>query len=273
MSVAARPRPSLSTASSIDETIYTPPYSPASSFHQNQVVGEELENASASPSTSSAAAYFSSRPARGSTPASSTPETYSITITSTTEPKNLQYPVALQAKDINQQDWATFVNYLIPDHIATANNDIADRKLNAELKAETERLQKFTLGPEELSSNRSNADELEAQLSPLRQSQASPPTARLNEVKATVTEWNNGFFEPRGVKVVLVDEADRVNQMPGAWIPWENEISPEGSRNAVPETRRSWGPFGFRADAEGFRLGSMVADNGGFRIGKMLVAE
>lgn len=203
----------------------------------------------------------------------STPETYKITITSTTEPKDLQYPEALQANDVNQQDWATFVNYLLPDHIAIANNDIADRKLNAELKAETERLQKFTLGPEELSSNRSNADELEAQLSPLRQSQASPPTARLSELKATVTEWNDGFFGPRGVKVMLGDETGRLNQMPGAWIPWENEMGPDGSINAVPETRRSWAPFGFRADAEGFRLGNMVADNGGFRIGKMLVAE
>jgi hypothetical protein len=86
------PRPALSTASSIDETIYTPPYSPASSLHQNQV-GDEIQSAS----VSSAAAYFETRPLRNTTLAgSSSLEIYNIVITPTTKPKDLPFAETLQ---------------------------------------------------------------------------------------------------------------------------------------------------------------------------------
>jgi hypothetical protein len=235
-------------------------------------VEEELDNSLVS--GSSAARYFASRPAPVISGAPI--ENYRITITLTTEPKDLQYPRSLQGNDVTQQDWATFVNYLLPDHTSTANNNVADRKLQAEIL--DERMQKFNLGPDDMS--RSAPTEVDAQLEPLRRSPALPSSGRVSEARATISEWNDGFFGPRRVHIVVNDAdngppSERANRMPGAWIPWENEISPEAPRGqTVPEARRTWGPFGgFRADAEGFRLGSIQADNNGFRIGNMLVAE
>ncbi len=268
-SVAGRPPPSV--ASSVDEPIDTPPYSPASSLHQNQVVGEEVERASIS--TSSATAYFETRPVRST--ASTTLDRHFISLTAKTQPKDLSYPQSLQAKDVNEQDWATFLNYLLPEHVDTTNYGVADRKMKAELI--DERMSRLTLGQD--SRSMTDLAQVDAQLSPLRQ----PQSPRGTDTMSTLAEWNEGFFKPRGVHICLRDgaaeettqDSDRVNEMPGAWIPSEQDNLPQSSRNnPAPETRRSWGPFGgLRANSEGFRMGPIQADNDGFRVGNMLVAE
>ena len=182
--------PLPSAASSADDSIlFTPPYTPTESAHHS--LGDDLDRVSSSAAT----AYFESRPAQTRAPA--IPNVYAITITSTSEPKDIPYPEPAQewlSKDVTEQDWATFVNYILPDHAATANNDVADRKLKAELI--DERMHRLTLGPEDRS--RTDLTQVDAQLQPLRQ-EISPISAEwLSRVDAMISEWNAGFFEPRG---------------------------------------------------------------------------
>lgn len=261
---AASRAPASTTSSSIDEPIYTPPYSPASSFHQNAVDSA----GSVSASSSSAATYFAIRPPH--TFSISPPEVIKLSLSGTTQPRDIPYPDSLRMKDVNIQDWNTFVNYLLPDHVATSNASVAERKLQAEMVDE----RMANLRVQDREDARSQVD---AQLSPLRESasQNSGIGAREAEIEATVFEWNEGFFKPRGVEVKIV-ERERSRDMPGSWIPWENETSQVQNGEAsssrerpVPETRRSW----LRANSDGLRMGALQADHNGFRLGNMLVAE
>lgn len=252
-SVAVRPFPS--TASSLDETIYTPLYSPAGSLNQNQVLGDDHDHVS----SSSATAYFESRPTRRQSHATSA-EIVTISITAQTEPKDLPFPQALLAKDVSEQDWATFVNYLLPDHATAVNNDVADRKLKAELI--DERMHRLTLGKE--SRSMTDLREVDAQLDPLRQSQ-SVQSARRQE--ATISEWNDGFFNPRGIhisssnadaEIAVGEEAAR---MPGSYIPWEHEMNPEpaGSSSGNANARKGFFSGFMQAGPQGFKMGPIVA--------------
>ncbi|KAL2073715.1 hypothetical protein VTL71DRAFT_11041 [Oculimacula yallundae] len=280
-SVAARPFPS--TASSVDETIYTPLYSPTSSVHKNQVFSDEHDHVS----SSSATAFFESRPTHTSH-SSAALETIKISVTHGTEPKDIPYPPELQDKDVNELDWLTFVNYLLPDHTAGVNNDVADRKLRAELV--DERMHRLTLGKE--SRSMTDLREVEAQLDPLRQPQTVPSADISRRVEATISEWNEGFFMPRGLQILNTGvEAEEspadgeATPLPGSWIPWEHEMNGEAgpssnSRKGFFSGFMQAGPQGFKmgpivADNDGFRIGrnGLRADTNGFRLGNMLVAN
>jgi hypothetical protein len=252
----------LSVASSDDETIYTPP----GSTHQNQVHEEDLDHVS----SSSATAYFDLRPAYNQH--TGPIEIYRLAVSHNTDPEDLLYPEALLAKDITEQDWKTFINHLLPDHTAGVNNDVADRKLRAELEDDISHL---SLGHDNRS--RSDISEAEAQLGPLR----SPRIPRaMDRVEATISEWNDGFFNPRGIQISTIDvdaeiaagEEERTH-MPGSWIPWENENNGEPSTSNAGARKGSF--FGnflqagtLRPGTQGFKMGPIVADNDGFRIGK-----
>ncbi|KAH7407853.1 hypothetical protein BKA64DRAFT_432798 [Cadophora sp. MPI-SDFR-AT-0126] len=281
-SLAARPLPS--TASSVDETIYTPLYSPTGSVHQNQLFGDEHDHVS----SSSATAFFESRPARRNS--STAPlEIIKISVTHGTEPKDVPYPQELGDKDVGELDWLTFVNYLLPNHAAGVNNDVADRKIKAELV--DERMHRLTLGKE--SRSMTDLREVDAQLDPLRQSQTLPSSDTARRLEATISEWNEGFFKPRGIQISnRVIEIESLTEgeatpMPGSWIPWEHEMNGDLGPSSNTNARRGFfsgfmqaGPQGFKmgpivADNDGFRIGrnGLRADNNGFRLGNMLVAD
>ena len=267
LSVAGHPQ--LSTASSIDDSvIYTPLHSPTGSDHQ-----ESLQDGLGRVSTSSAVVYFESRPVHGQIPAQTI--THNITITSRTQPEELPYPQGWATKDITQQDWQTFVNYLLPDHIAAVNNDVADRKLQQELMEE--RMHQLSLGRGD-DKSRADISEVDAQLDPLRQPLSSRSTESLSAISATIAEWNEGFFKPRGVQIVTSDpepqaaDDEETSRMPGAWVPYDHEILGGAPRNNSRGRRGLFGSFkgfsGLEAHSGNFRMGPIVADNEGFRIGK-----
>lgn len=262
-----RSLPTPSAASSVDESVvFTPPYTPTGSVNQSFGDHDHV-------SSTSATAYFESRPTHALL--STSPTVHSIAITPMTEPKDLPYPEPVEdfmSKDITQQDWATFINYLIPDHATGVNNDVADRKLKAEII--DEHMRRLTLGQEDRS--RTNLSQVDAQLDPLRQVHSPQSLDRMRRLEETISEWNEGFFMPRGVKIRLIDSErepdDGTLRMPGAWIP--NEQDPlEGPNPNDRGSRRGWGFGGVRADSRGFKLGPIVADNDGFRIGNTLVAD
>lgn len=261
----SRSLPTPSAASSVDDSVvYTPPYTPTDSVNHNFEYNV---------SSTASAAYFESRQTR-ITP-SLPPSVHSIAVTPLTEPKDLPYPVPVDefmSKDITQQDWATFVNYLLPDYTANVNNSVAHRKLQAELV--DDRMRNLTLADNDRS--RTDLNQVDAQLEPLRQeisTQNVDPKAHLEE---TITEWNQGFFMPRGVQIRLIDSERLVEEntprIPGAWVSNDHDL-PEGSSSQNTEQRSRWGFGGIRADSRGFKMGPIVADNAGFRIGNTLVAD
>jgi len=246
-------------ASSVDETVYTPSYSPAGSVRRGQIVGEGCHHVS----SSSASTYFESRPVLRSV--SGTPEIHSITVTATTEPKDLPYPPKFLSRDCTEQDWATFLNYLLPGHLAEVNNEVADRKLQAELLDES--MHKLGLSQE----IRSDTGEIEAQLGHLRQL-SSPSTAeRLRMIEFTISEWNEGFFGPRGLQLTTNDQdaeiatGEETNRLPGSWIPCAEDGQPESSRGNTQGRRGFLGlgrnPF-MDAGSQGFRMGPIVVSIG-----------
>jgi hypothetical protein len=262
----------LSTASSVDDSvIYTPLPSPTGSDHQ-----ESLQNGFDHVSTSSAISYFELRPTHRQSP---TPLiTHKITVTPRTQPEELEYNEAWETRDITQQDWATFVNYLLPEHTAVVNNDVADRKLQQEIM--DERMHLLSLGNDRKS--RADMSEVSAQLDPLRQPLSSRSTESLSALSSTISEWNEGFFKPRGLHIVISGaeppaSAEESNHIPGAWIPYDHEILAESPNNDHGGRRGLFGSFrtfpGMESNSGSFRIGPIVADNDGLRIGKNLVVR
>jgi hypothetical protein len=121
--------PSLASDTSAEAGIYTPSPSPSPSEYQHP----ELQAGYAvSPS---AAAFFESRPLLDRRSAQPITD-HNITVSSETDHGDLPYLEELASHDVTQQDWATFLNHLLPEHIVNVNYDIADRKLRAEMMNE-----------------------------------------------------------------------------------------------------------------------------------------
>lgn len=242
-------------------------------------IHRDVEHASSA--FAAADAYFDSRPATAQI--ISPPTVHSIAITAATKPENLQYPEPIEdflAKDVKPEDWSTFVNYLLPDYYSNANNDVADRKLKAELI--DERMHRLTLDPNDVS--RTDLDQVRAQLQPLRNESPRRCTTQ-TDVNAMIDVWNEGFFLPRGVKIRLVaselaveselrgvqsSENGESSTMPGAWIPYDHEL-PGGTAVGSRTPRRGWSFGGIRADSMKFKMGPIEADNTGLRMGNMLM--
>ncbi len=269
-SVGARTLLSTASTTSADEVIYTPPYSPTGSIHQNQVPGEGEHMTS-----SSSTIYFDSRPVKHYH--SGPLELYHITVTPSTEPKDLPYPPFFGARDITEQDWASFINHLLPNHASGVNNEVADRKLRAELLVD-ERVQSLSLNSDD------RASQVDAQLDSIRQPQLPPSPQSSAHTQLTLAEWNEGFFKPRGIKVenkgnvrevlevATPGPEENAARMPGAWIPYDHELQPELPRNNTGGRRGILDGF-MQAGSSGFRMGPIVADTAGFRIGRALRAD
>ncbi|TAQ83736.1 hypothetical protein B7494_g7937 [Chlorociboria aeruginascens] len=266
--------------SSVEETII---YTPTESL--NLDLGDEVH------SPSSAASYFQSRQVQlqqSARPA----RVHSITVTLETVANDLQYPEPAQewlARDVTQQDWDTFVNHLLPDHAKDLNNKVADRKLNDELIGD--QMHKLTLGQQDPS--RIDLRQVNAQLETLRQPLSSGKVDCLRTLDTTIAEWNEGFFRPRGIIIRLIDSelvtSKESTTIPSSPKPYDHERIPSSSDNRTGRrTILRFNPFssmdasssGFRmgpivANSEGFRIGKngLVADANGFRIGNALVAD
>ena len=162
---------------------------------------------------------------------------------------------------MRELDWLTFVNYLLPDHAAGVNNGVADRKLKAELV--DERMHRLTLGKE--SRSMTDLREVDAQLDPLRQPQTLQSAGKARRLEATISEWNEGFFKPRGVQISN-DVADIENTaegeatpMPGSWIPWEHELNGEPGPSSNANARKGFFSGFMQAGPQGFKMGPIVA--------------
>ncbi|KAK3681459.1 hypothetical protein B0T22DRAFT_387970, partial [Podospora appendiculata] len=250
-----------SSTSTNGDVIYTPPLTPRSSSHQSNFAND-VDHIS----TSSANAYFETRPAPP--PLQNRPQiVHSIAIKDSTSPDSLPYPADLGERDVRPADWQTFVNYLIPHYSSTSNEQIIDRKLRAERSSSSSN-----------SNNNSNHDarsqsagqrHAEAQLDQLRTADQHPDaTQRRQTIDATTREWNDGFFAPRRI-TVRVTTHDGELHIPGAWNQAFDQAESGAARgDAAPGGSRSPVMVGENivADRNGLRIGGLVADANGISV-------
>jgi hypothetical protein len=178
-------------------------------------------------------------------------------------PDDLPYRAAeFAARDVTAQDWATFVNFLIPDHGARGNDAIIDRKLRAE-----------------------DAGDARSQLEGLRERERSDESLmaaaaeQRRDVEATVRQWNDEFFLPRGITIRLLPAP--AERMPGSWdsafdkAASAPEVVPSSSSSS-PHAERSGSRGnlfgGFKMDEDGIRIGdSFIMDSNQMRIGNLIL--
>lgn len=233
-------------SSSNGDIIYTPPMSPQVPFAQDN----------------GAALYFETRQPQMPHPESTI--IYTIKVDSSSVAEDFPFQSDWEKREVNGQDWATFINYLLPDHTTRGNEVLIDRKLRAETESEHGQ----TIG--------SNRSEASAQLEHMRETNPSSPiqdeTVRRAEIQATVQQWNDGFFHPRGIDVRL---APASGAMPGGWDASFDEsrgVNDHTESNAGgPSANYPWSKsFSISMDSNGVRFGNaIVADGNGLRIGSL----
>lgn len=233
------------STSTAGDVIYTPPLTPQTSH------ASPLEPSAA------AAAYFDSRPVLDPVTSGSSLE-HVINVSADSTPEAFPFVPGFLSRDVTEQDWRTFLNFLIPDHSTRSNEAVADRKLRAE------------------GSNTSTIGEAEAQMSAIISENGSANFSRL-AVERTVEEWNAWFFGPRGVTIHLAPEPSAA-RMPGAWDqsfdaaaagpPGFQPIPPQ--EGPPPANTRGMSFGGVRLTDDGIYIGSsLAADRSGIRVGNI----
>ncbi|KAK7589540.1 hypothetical protein V3481_008520 [Fusarium oxysporum f. sp. vasinfectum] len=221
------------SSTSTTEPIFTPPLTPRTESNVNATTPTTHEI----PLSPSVALYFETRPV----PTSASqwePQIHSIAVKPTSVPDDIPYPENWATSyDITAQDWATFVNFLLPDHDSVRNEAILGEKGKSEDGSDI----KSSIGDGSVKSERHTTDPNE-----LRRKRA--------EVEAIVQQWNSGFFAPRNVMVRLQPEEQ--SHMPGGWettfddppVQLPHQAGPSSPREAMPQRRPSgwtgsWGGF------------------------------
>lgn len=301
------PHDDASSASSNSEVIYTPPLTPHSSHSNVQPVRSPnsagSNNGILSPgypndpqssasvasdhlTSASAEAYFESRPVAAGVDSSRVVH-HVITVRPGSSPMDFPYQQEWATRDIRQDDWQTFLNYLLPNHGRESNEDLIDRKLRAEgIKNDGE--SRSAQSEKDGGRSATSTSPVIAQLEQLRLEEQ--PSQNMNY---TVHEWNEGFFAPRGM-IIHLEQTPSVQvdpRMPGSWDQSFNNTSPglaqqpgSGSRwwRSLPRFESSNGRlrFGgvsidndrisigdsFVADSRGLRIGGLVADDRGLSL-------
>ncbi|OAA39474.1 hypothetical protein NOR_06312 [Metarhizium rileyi] len=241
--------------SSTGEVVYTPPLTPRTSSNthlESQRPAQDL----------GAAAYFDLRPPPPSPPTDTLVRIFKIK--SASVPDDLPHENEWTAKDVTAQDWATFLNFLLPDHTTRENEVVIQRKLRSEARGET--------------SSTSGRSQAETQLEQMRENGVATARSR-SEIEATVQQWNEGFFGPRGMNVRLELETD----VPGAWGPKFEHFEQQreqpsqrhqGDNNPSGVGNLSIGSHGIRygdtmvLDSNGMNISSLTMDNEGISMGK-----
>lgn len=232
--------------------IYTPPETPRESHFSFPVVDDHR-------SIASAHSYFESRPALVSrVPGQNF--VASLAITEDASPHDFPYPGWANQHDTTEQDWQTFLNYLLPDHAARSNSQTIDRKLQAE---------------DESQSSKSDRSIAEAQLGQIKSS-SDLPLRPSHDIDTMVREWNDGFFGPRGVTIQRIPHSSRnVSELPAADDPPisipqsqpSSESQPQTNSQPEPQPREQaprsrWNPFRpFNVSNQGIRIGRLSIDD------------
>ncbi|XWX01471.1 hypothetical protein V2A60_009499 [Cordyceps javanica] len=236
-------------SSSNEEIIYTPPDTPRTgSAGAGTIIGVAQPGADL---------YFETRPPPPPDVIPPSTLVHALQLDAPSLPDDFPFPSDWEKRDVNAQDWATFINFLLPDHTTRGNDVVLERKLRAEAESEA---------GDSVSSGRSQQAELQRHL--LR---TAGPEALRDEAQrranalATVHEWNAGFFGPRGITVMIAPGGD--DEIHHAASTRGGQGQPDaGSDPRLPD------PTSFRMDADGITYGRrFVMDSNGIRIGSLIM--
>ncbi|KUI61160.1 hypothetical protein VP1G_08341 [Cytospora mali] len=248
-----------SSAASNSDVIYTPPLTPRSSHShsasRNNSGNDNLLSPSYPPqqqqqnavtvssdhlTSASAEAFFESRPVPPSCRAVEQAR-HTLVIQSHSSPDDFPYPQGWAHRDITPEDWQTFLNYLIPNHAVQSNEALIERKLRAE-GIENDDDARSAKGARSEKNARyigsGKRTPVEAQLDQIR----SPAVQESANMEETVQEWNEGFFGPRGMTIVLqhaLSAGDGLPRMPGSWVQSFNNSGPDAANTdaSMPDRR------------------------------------
>ncbi|KAI1211720.1 uncharacterized protein F4807DRAFT_399745 [Annulohypoxylon truncatum] len=239
---------SVTDSSTHGSPVYTPPETPRESHFSFPAIEDYR-------SIASAHSYFESRPA----PLSRSPGqnlVISLAITEGASPEDFPYPAWASEHDTTEQDWQTFLNYLLPDHAIRSNSQTIDRKLQAEDDAQSSKAERSIA---------------EAQLGQIKSS-SGLPLRPSHDIDAMVREWNDGFFGPRGVTVQRTPYSSRsVPETSSAEDPPTSVPQPESQSQSQSQpqpqpqgqaSRPRWNPFRpFDVSSRGIRIGRLSVDD------------
>ncbi|OAA80434.1 RING finger domain-containing protein [Akanthomyces lecanii RCEF 1005] len=235
-----------SRMSSNEEIIYTPPDTPRTTNSRSVITGIPQAGADL---------YFETRPPPP--PGVIPPSTlvHALHLETQSLPDDFPFPSDWEKRDINAQDWATFINFLLPDHTTRGNDVILERKLRAEAESEA---------GDSVSSGRSQAELQRHMMRTAGPEALQDEAQRQANAMATVHEWNEGFFTPRGITIsIAASEDDEVDY--GA-------TARDGEEQPAPGS--GWWPnaSSFRIDAGGIAYGKkFVMDGRGIRLGSLIM--
>ncbi|KAI0443768.1 hypothetical protein F4803DRAFT_514148 [Xylaria telfairii] len=236
---------SIAPSSSNSNIIFTPPESPRDT--QYSFAGPSSDH-----TTTSAQAYFDSRPPNRPPGPNII---ISLEVKPDASPSDFPYPKRALDRDITEQDWQTFINYLIPEHAARANSHIINRKL------------RVAGGSQPSASD----DVAEAQLAPLKSSENEP--GHPQNIDAVTREWNHGFFEPRGVTIRQTLPTEPAEPAAEETQTPENEASRAASADAGQNQSQPQQPDSWWRQQSGSwwrnPFGSVDANNGSLHIGPL----
>ena len=141
----------------------------------------------------SGAAYFEMRPPARPRPSNILPCHIAVLPNATTADLPMPEPKQILAdRDVEAHDWTTFVNHLVP--YESANPSVRNNGKAIREKAEAVRTQ----------------NEKSSMVPPVEEAE------RQRRVKASVEEWNQGFFLPRGLQVIVKVDVTPRPQQPAA---------------------------------------------------------
>ncbi|KAK8056412.1 RING finger domain-containing protein [Apiospora rasikravindrae] len=239
---------SIAASSSHSNIIYTPPETPRES-HYNFSGGGDLTT------STSAQAYFESRPV--ASPSAGLELVHVVAYQENATPADFPYPSWAASHQTTEQDWHTFVNYLIPDYALSVNAQLVDRKLHADDQVR--------------STSETGREIEEAQVNQIMSSADGASRRRgFDETLSTVIEWNEGFFGPRGVAIRL-DPPPNSPRIPGGW---NTSFDSVNAANPPPQDRspqqQQGSPGGLGSFFEPSRF-NMEANSNGLRFGPISI--
>ncbi|SZF06318.1 unnamed protein product [Blumeria hordei] len=179
-------------------------------------------------------------------------QVYQLQISPLSRPQDFPYCPQFSRRDITEQDWTTFLNVFLPTY--TNNRSFG---LNSDQGLKIERVVKemyglslsdFSLSCGEISS----ASALIAALTQVsHQSEIAPSLSYF------ATVWNIKFFAPRGIKIIFIARNDFPSPLRKIYI---------AQRPLV--TKKSFFPANYE-----LKIGPILVDRQGFRIGQVLVVD
>ncbi|KAG5928385.1 hypothetical protein E4U42_000778 [Claviceps africana] len=184
-----------SCSSTGGHVIYTPPLTPRTpsstnthGHHSPQQQQQQQQQQQPLHTQTSAPLYFASRPPPVAENGSQTDIlVYVIKVQGSSAPDDFPYHDHWAARDVTRQDWATFVNFLLANDATEGIDAVTGRESRTGSKSNSRVEGKLDNGREE-------------------QPAAAVAVARgtsTRAIEATMEQWNDGFFGPRGMHLVL----------------------------------------------------------------------